>query len=276
MRKWNAVFPLTLVVGLSAAVLASSAATVACGQQSSETHPRDHAIHDADTRAWWHTTEALSGDDMEGRDTGTAAYQRAADYVAARFQGAGLEPAGDGQSYFQSVPLHEIAVEREGTSFTIEREKGGVLPIDFLQQITINPAANLPELTEAALTFRGYCGKDAMQDIAGKIVVCFGTQRQGLPSGSERVANARAGGATGLINIDDPYFTIEPPRWPAAYARSVALDTMPAAAGAPLLMMRASDTIFAQLLRARGRMRQRCWRRVDKRSHWWRSISRRS
>jgi Zn-dependent M28 family amino/carboxypeptidase len=253
MRKWNAVFPLTLVVGLSATVLALSAATVACGQQSSETHPRDHEIHDADTRAWWHTTEALSGDDMEGRDTGTPAYQRAAEYVADRFQKAGLEPAGDNHGYFQSVPLHEIAVEREGTSFTIEREKGGALPIDFLQQITISPAVNLPEETEAALTFRGYCGKDAMQEIAGKIVMCFGTQRQGLPTGGERMANARAGGAKGLINIDDPYFTIEPPRWPAAYARSVTLDTTPAATGAPLLLMRASDTVFAQLLEGSGK-----------------------
>src|ERR1700691_3696414 len=95
-------------------------------------HPRDSQIHDADTRAWWHTTEALSGDDMEGRDTGTAAYQRAAEYVAARFKGAGLAPAGDGQSYFQSVPMHEVAVETEGTSFTLEREKGGALPIAFL------------------------------------------------------------------------------------------------------------------------------------------------
>ena len=51
-------------------------------------HPRDHEIHDADTLAWWHTTEALSNDAMEGRDTGSAAYQRAADYVAARFKAA--------------------------------------------------------------------------------------------------------------------------------------------------------------------------------------------
>src|SRR5271154_483692 len=256
MRKPIAFLPLTLVVALSAAVLALSPATVACAQQHATVapnHPRDHEIHDADTLAWWHTTEALSGDDMEGRDTGTAAYQRAAEYVAARFQKAGLEPAGDDHSYFQSVGLHEVAIDPEGTSFTVEREHGGTLPIDFLQQITINPAANLPEETDAALTFRGYCGKDAMQDVAGKIVVCFGTQRQGMPTGGERVASARAGGAKGLINVDDPYFTIEPPRWPAAYARSVTLDATAPAAGAPLLMMRASDKVFAQLLEGTGK-----------------------
>lgn len=71
-------------------------------------HPRDKEIHDADTLAWWHTTEALSGDGMEGRDTGSAAYQRAAEYVARRFRVAGLQPAGNGGTYFQSVAMHEI------------------------------------------------------------------------------------------------------------------------------------------------------------------------
>ena len=62
-----------------------------CAQ--AQQHPRDNEIHDADTLAWWHTTEKLSGDDMEGRDTGSAAYQRAAEYVAARFRQAGLQQA---------------------------------------------------------------------------------------------------------------------------------------------------------------------------------------
>jgi len=225
-------------------------ATVAIAQQ----HPRDKEIHDEDTRAWWHTTEALSGDAMEGRDTGSAAYQRAADYVAGRFHEAGLHAAGDNGSFFQTVPLHEVAVDRDGTSFTLLRDHGSDFPIDFLEQITIAAAANLPAETEARLTFRGYCGKDAMKDIAGQIVVCFGTSRQGLPSGAERVANARAGNAKGIVNVDDPYFTIEPPRWPAAYARSVALGAAPlqSAGGSPLLIIRLSSTVFSKLLEGTG------------------------
>ena len=58
-------------------------------------HLRDAEIHDTDTLAWWHTTVALSNDGMEGRDTGSAAYQRAAEYVANRFKAAGLSPAGE-------------------------------------------------------------------------------------------------------------------------------------------------------------------------------------
>jgi Zn-dependent M28 family amino/carboxypeptidase len=230
--------------------LALAAPLAAQAQQ----HLRDAEIHDTDTLAWWHTTEALSNDSMEGRDTGSAAYQRAADYVANRFKSAGLSPAGDNGGYFQSVPMHEIAVVPEGTSFTLVGANGAETALKFLQQITIAPAANLAPKLEAALAFRGYCGKDAMADIAGKIVVCFGTQRAGLPNASVRAANAREGGAVGLVSVDDPYFSIEPPRWPYAYARSVTLrlpqiEPAPAAA---LASMRLSADAFAGLLAGSG------------------------
>lgn len=216
-------------------------------------HPRDREIHDADTRAWWHTTEALSNDGMEGRDTGSAAYQRAADYVAARFKAAGLAPAGESGSYFQTVPMREIAVTPAGTSFTLIARNGAETPLGFLHQITIAPLEGLSTALEAPLTFRGYCGQDAMADIAGKIVVCFGTQREGLPSGAMRAANARAGKALGLINVDDPYFSIEPPRWPYAYARTVTLRSpLPEKPQEPLATMRLSGEAFNLLISGSG------------------------
>ncbi len=218
----------------------------------SQQHPRDGEIRDADTRAWWHTTEALSGDNMEGRDTGSAAYQRAAAYVAARFKAAGLQPAGENGGYFQTVPMHEVQVTPEGTSFTLVHPDGSESALAFLYQISIAPAENLPARIEATMTFRGYCGKDAMTDIAGRFVVCYGTQREGLPGGAERAANARDGNALGLINIDDPYFTIEPPRWPFAYARAVTLQAQRETTDrprAPLAILRISaealNTLFA-------------------------------
>jgi hypothetical protein len=217
-------------------------------------HPRDREIHDPDTLAWWHTTEALSNDSMEGRDTGSAAYQRAAEYVANRFKAAGLEPAGENGGYFQSVPMHEVSVTPEGTSFALVAPDGAATALNFLQQITIAPAEDLPAELNAALTFRGYCGKEAMADIAGKVVVCFGTQREGMPGGAVRVANAREGNALGLINVDDPYFTIEPPRWPFAYARTVTLRSEATGMMRPraLPAMRLSAEAFAMLLAGTG------------------------
>ena len=122
--------------------------------------------------------EALSNDAMEGRDTGSAAYQRAAEYVARRFRAAGLMPAGDNGTYFQTVPMHEVDVEPAGTSFVVERP-GGRLRLEFLQEITVGVSEQALREGVGELVFRGYCGKDAMTDVAGKIVVCFGTQRQG-------------------------------------------------------------------------------------------------
>ena len=240
-----------ILARISAAVLLVFLATdVARAQQ----RPRDAEVHDADTQAWWHTTEALANDSMQGRDTGTAAYQRAADYVTARFKAAGLRRAGEGGTYFQTVPMHEVDVVPEGTSFIVERNRGA-LPLAFLQEITIVASAELSREAQGALTFRGYCGKDAMAAVAGKIVVCFGSQRQGLPTGGERAANARAGHAAGLINVDDPYFTIEPPRWPIPYARAVTLVRADAAAAstAPSLpIMRISAEAFTKLLAGNG------------------------
>jgi len=214
---------------------------------------RDSEIHDPDTLAWWHTTEALSGDDMEGRDTGSPAYERAAQYVAQRFKAAGLKPAGESGSYFQPVLMHEIAASREGTDFTLVRPDGAKTPLRFLEDITYEPEKNVPAQLEGALTFRGYCGESEMQKIAGKIVVCFGTKRANLPGEETRIANARAGQATAIISVDDPYFTIEPPRWPFAYARSVRLRGDSRDTAAPFCVMRLSAAAFADLVKGTGR-----------------------
>ena len=221
-------------------------------------HPRDGEIPDADTRAWWHTTEALSNDGMEGRDTGSAAYQRAAEYVSRRFQQAGLKPAGENGTWFQTVPIHEIDVLPEGTSFVVTRASNETLPLRFLEEITVAPTA-VPDGVEGALVFRGYCGRnDVGPDVAGKFVLCFGTQRQGLPGGAERASSVRAAGAAGIINIDDPYFSIEPPRWPFAYARTVTLKQAgdaqrgQADGGKVFLSMRLSAAAFAALLKGTG------------------------
>ena len=214
---------------------------------------RDSEIHDPDTLAWWHTTEALSGDDMEGRDTGSPAYERAAQYVAQRFKAAGLRPAGESGSYFQPVLMHEIAASRDGTDFTLVRPDGSKTPLRFLEDITYEPEKNVPAQLEGALTFRGYCGESQMQKIAGKIVVCFGTKRANLPGEETRIANARAGQATAIISVDDPYFTIEPPRWPFAYARSVRLRGDSRDTAGPFCVMRLSAAAFAELVKGTGR-----------------------
>ncbi|QHN03727.1 M28 family peptidase [Granulicella sp. WH15] len=210
-------------------------------------HPRDHEIPDADTRAWWHTTEDLSSDAMQGRDTGSAAYERAAQYVADRFAQLHLTPAGDNGTWFQRVPLHEIQVAKSGTTFTLLRDGKDTLPLEFLHQISIAASPTLPPTLEAPLVFRGYCSPAEMADTKGKIAVCFGTRRTGMTSARQRQQAALAAGAVALINVDDTAFTLEPPRWPDAYSRSVTFANAPAAP-ASIPTMRLAAASFAALI----------------------------
>jgi Zn-dependent M28 family amino/carboxypeptidase len=210
--------------------------------------PRSTGIKDPDTKAWWRIAEALSSDAMEGRDTGSPGYDRAADIVVQRFKAAGLKPAGDNGGWFQVFPVHESRVESAGTSFSIDKQT----PLKFLQQITVRPTDELPATLNSPMTFRGYCGPGDLGDVAGKVVVCFNTKRAGLPSAGQRIQGAAAAGAAGVIQVDDPYFSIEPPRWPAAYARSVAIAGGPAPAAATLPVMSASPEAFKILAAGSG------------------------
>ncbi len=209
------------------------------------------SIDDADTRAWWATTAALSGDNFEGRDTGSPGYDRAAALVEARFREAGLKPGGAGGSYRQTVPLHEVKVEPAGTTFAVVAD-GKARPLAFLQQISIRASEGLPPAIDAAMSFRGYCGKaDLGPDLRGKVAVCFGGRRKGVASASDRAAAAAAAGAVGLIAVDDPGFTIEPARWPDAYARTVTFRGDPKAT-APLAVMRLAADALATVIAGSG------------------------
>ena len=171
---------------------------------------------DADTAVWWKITAALSNDSMEGRDTGSPALDRAAGLVAARLAAAGVKPLGDGGTWFQRFPLDEVALTRADV-------KAGAMPLAFLDEFTITANAGLPRSFSFPLAYRGYCGAAALGDVQGKLVICHGTHRTGLPSAAERLTAVRTAGAAGLITIADPGFTVEPPRWPVAYERVVTI-----------------------------------------------------
>jgi len=179
---------------------------------------------DADTRDWWTLTSVLSADSMEGRDTGSPGYQRAANVVASRLAKAGVKPLGDNGTWFQSVPMEEVRITHASI-------RVGDRPLAFLREITTSTA--VPDSLDAPLAYRGYCGAGALGDVRGKLVVCHATRRSGLPSDQDRRAALVAAGAAGILAIADPGFTIEPPRWPFAYVRSISLASSPTASPAP-------------------------------------------
>ena len=164
-------------------------------------------IRDADTRAWWRATEELAGDDMEGRDTGSPAYDRAAAVVAKRFAAAGLKPAGENGTWFQTLSFRDLAVDPGASTIGVGGER-----LRLLHDVTLRPSPGMPRRLDAGLAFRGYCAADAMGDVRGKVVICYGWRRAGLTDGATRMAAAEKAGAVGIVTVADPGFTVEPMR----------------------------------------------------------------
>ena len=212
---------------------------------------RADGIADPDTKAWWRITEHLSSDAMEGRDIGSPGHERAGRWVAEQFGAAGLKPAGDNGTFFQTFPVHESRID--AADLRIEDDRGRWVKPEFLQLYSVRAADDLPSQLQGRMLFAGYCRAEDLTAAAGKVVFCFGTRRTGLTTVTERSRNAQSAGAVGLVQVDDPGFTIEPARWPAAYARNITLaDVAPPRTGG-FVFMQMSAALFERIAGAPGR-----------------------
>jgi Peptidase family M28 len=161
----------------------------------------------------------LADDALEGRGTGTRGYEVAARFVAAQMEAAGLEPAGDGGTYFQEVPLRAYQVEEAATTMTLLRTQPEKLTFrsDFIAD---GDPARAETSVEAPVVYVGY-GVTAPEqgyddyagiDVHGKIVaLVFGAPptfepslRAHYSSSETKKANAIAHGAVGILGLDDP------------------------------------------------------------------------
>ncbi|PWT82123.1 MAG: peptidase M28 [Blastocatellia bacterium] len=175
-------------------------------------------IVSANGTRWWQHVQALANDSMAGRNTGTAEYQRAADYVAEQFQKAGLEPVGV-NGYFQPVRFKTRTIVEAQSSLTLVRD-GHVDPLalgeDANFSMRIDPAPSL----EARLVFAGYglhIPELGVNDLAGlrldgAVVVYLAAAPPSISaplqahfgSASERWKMYKAAGAVGTISIANP------------------------------------------------------------------------
>ncbi len=220
-------------IGCRLMILFALAAS-AVGQQRVDSTGPDKA-----TAAWWAQTTALANDGMEGRDTGSAAYERAAVYVAKQFEGAGLKAAGDGGGYYQRVPMHQVDLDVARSLVEVVRG-GAVVPLVWSEEIATQPRAGQSVKVEGEMVFVGY-GVPSAEEAAGlkgKVAVLFNALPAGLP-GAERdafVAKSRRAladaGVAATISIDSPVGS-EPFHYPSAYSRTVAIVSDRPAVAAP-------------------------------------------
>lgn len=209
------------------------AAVILCGLAGA-TEP------DVATRNWWRHVQALGNDRMQGRDTGSPEYRKAAEYVAAQFAGAGLKPAGE-EGWYQSVPLHRERLDAAASSVELLSPASATMPLRWMHQITIAARPGLPPSFSGGLIFSGPGGGTEGLDSQGKFLVQIGrTLNPHLPPG-----------LAGIITIDAAGGP-EPARWPVAYAVSVALRGMPAAANPTQLAFRFNPADAELLFKGSG------------------------
>jgi hypothetical protein len=193
---------------------------------------------------------------MEGRDTGTDAYERAAKYVADQFKAAGLKPAGDDGTFFQRVPMHQIDLDKEKSSVELFNAPGNSVILHFSTDVTTVPREQ-PSLIEAPLVFLGYGVPATGLDLKGKIAVFFNNTPADLaPADRETYTGRRLralaeAGVAAVISIDNPFAT-EPFHWPAAYARSVTISGGPAPNANASVLIRINPASINALFAASG------------------------
>ncbi|MGH9144677.1 MAG: M28 family metallopeptidase [Vicinamibacterales bacterium] len=167
---------------------------------------------------WWAHVEALANDSMEGRNTGSPAHKRAADYVAAQFKRSGLEPAGVG-GYIQPVAFNTRRIVEAKSSLAL-LANGRSEPLTLGEDANINVRVDPAPTVEAPLVFAGYglnipernINDFAGLNLKGAIVVHLASTPKSLPgplqahfgSAAERWKMYKAAGAVGTISIANP------------------------------------------------------------------------
>jgi len=179
----------------------------------------------------------LSSDELQGRGDGSPELERAADYIAEQFRAIGLQPGGDGATWFQ--PFELVAGLTVGERNELSLSFGNRTARFALGTSYYPLAAPANESTDTAsatlegvpLVFAGYglvvpsIGYDDYRrvDVEGKAVVIFSHEPQERLSGSPmngarpvmestlaaKEGAARSRGAKALIVIGDPIHLLD-------------------------------------------------------------------
>jgi Zn-dependent M28 family amino/carboxypeptidase len=168
---------------------------------------------------WWADISVIASDANEGRQTGSAGYMRAADYVLSRMKAEGLAPVGD-KGFLQQVTFEQQIVDQDASRAMLVDTDGAQSPLKVGDALLVSPGGEpRPASVDAPLVFIGYGlhlpdqGYDdfAGVDLKGKIAVVLsgGPDSISAPIKSDARVN-RAGelaklGALGVIQVTTPH-----------------------------------------------------------------------
>ena len=176
------------------------------------------AVQDAPSegRRWWNHVEFLASDALEGRNVGTAGFEKAAAYVEDQFRQIGLKPGGT-VGYRQPVRLESRVLIPERTRLTLVQNghQEALTPGDDLN---LSGRGELDGSLEAPMVFIGYgvsipeaqWDELAGVDLRGKIAVYVTAPppadapdnvKSHVGSAGERWAALRKAGAVGVATL---------------------------------------------------------------------------
>ncbi len=159
----------------------------------------------------------LADDALRGRDTGSAEFEIAARYVASQLAALGLEPAGEGGTWFQQVPLRRHTIEPDSAVIRLQRGAASE-ELAWAEDYVMggDPMRAVTTVT-APVVFAGYgvvapqLGWDdyAGLDVSGKIVVLLRgaparfphDERAFYSSGRTKEETAVERGAVGMLSL---------------------------------------------------------------------------
>ncbi len=123
--RWNAVGFVCLVAGTCSAILADDRRAPSVTLTADETAALDR-INASSLRGH---LSFIASDLLEGRDTPSRGLDLAAEYIAAQFRRAGLEPIGD-DAYFQTANWKLLEPDDDGFRFVVNTGNGVPIEVD--------------------------------------------------------------------------------------------------------------------------------------------------
>ena len=167
---------------------------------------------------WWSHVRVLADDAMQGRETGSEGYQKAATYVVEQLSAMGIKP-GAGDDYAQAVELVSRRLVDASSRLALVRGDRR-MPLVIGRDAIIASSLGESGQVDAPLVFVGYglsipeAGHDdfAGLDLQGKVVVILyggpdhipGALRAHHSSLEERVKVLRKAGAVGVVVLWNP------------------------------------------------------------------------
>jgi Zn-dependent M28 family amino/carboxypeptidase len=165
---------------------------------------------------WWSHIAFLADDRMKGRETGSPEHREAAEYIAAQFKQAGLQPGGT-DGYFQPVRFTSRTIVEDKSNLALVRGST-VVPVTLGEEATFSMRIQSAPHVEAPLVFAGYglqvpeSKHDdlASLDLKGKVVVLLTGAPSTIPGPllahyqNTRWSYLKKTGAIGVVSIQNP------------------------------------------------------------------------